>query len=218
MVKCSLCGREARGSFCEGCGAPVGPSLSLPGASASAGDSRVSTPQVRDAGGAGSSHASQPSTGNRSHLFIGVAGGVAAVLVAGMGLALFFVTREHPSAAEPTTSASAAPAQGAAAATERSVLSGPRPRITASAQPTATVLGPWPPAGTTECSPGIAVNANTSCPFALNVASGYGVYRGGSMDIYSPTTEKRYEMWCLQMDDGMAECTGGDNAAVYIRQ
>ena len=57
--------------------------------------------------------------------------------------------------------------------------------------------------------------ADTSCPFALNVASNY---TGSSTDYaYSPVTGLNYTMNCSVGVTGTSViCTGGDNASVYF--
>ena len=58
--------------------------------------------------------------------------------------------------------------------------------------------------------------ANTSCPFALNVAADY---TGPGADYaYSPVTGLDYTMNCTNTlaQPGTVTCTGGDNAFVQF--
>jgi hypothetical protein len=80
-----------------------------------------------------------------------------------------------------------------------------------------TTVAPFP-ATATQCSDWVAVNANTSCDFAQNVAAAYSSSSGGSVilsQVYSPITKKYYDMTCTKSD--LVICTGGNNAAVYLR-
>jgi hypothetical protein len=70
------------------------------------------------------------------------------------------------------------------------------------------------PSGAGGCGSGIYVNAQTSCPFALNVASDYLSSGSSSVTSYSPATGNTYAMTCSGADPVV--CTGGNNAAVYI--
>lgn len=70
--------------------------------------------------------------------------------------------------------------------------------------------------GTTDCGGGVSVNANTSCPFGLNVAETYRASGGAtSIEVFSPVTDRTYTMTCT----GAAPvvCRGGNNAVVSIR-
>jgi hypothetical protein len=69
------------------------------------------------------------------------------------------------------------------------------------------------PAGT-DCGGGVYVGANTSCPFAQNVAANY---TGPGADYaYSPVTGLSYTMNCITWGYGNVTCTGGDNASVQF--
>jgi len=58
----------------------------------------------------------------------------------------------------------------------------------------------------------VYAGADTSCPFALNVAANY---TGTGPDYaYSPVTGLSYTMNCS--DSNPIICTGGDNALVQI--
>lgn len=65
-------------------------------------------------------------------------------------------------------------------------------------------------AGLTACGGGVYAGADTSCPFALNLA---GSYAGpGINDAYSPVTGQTYAMDCT--GELPVICTGGNNALV----
>lgn len=72
--------------------------------------------------------------------------------------------------------------------------------------------------GATDCGGGVtANNANTTCPFARNVADAFRASGGDSViDVWSPVTQRWYTMYC---DTGSSPtvCTGGNNASVSIR-
>ena len=70
-------------------------------------------------------------------------------------------------------------------------------------------------AGLSYCTPNVAVNSVTSCPFAMNVVESIQV-EGLVFDAWSPTTQQWYSMSCVDYGDAV-ECTGGNNArVVYI--
>jgi hypothetical protein len=75
---------------------------------------------------------------------------------------------------------------------------------------------PAQPQGTS-CGGNVSAGANTTCPFALNVAAEYLTQGGGtiSVDVYSPVTGKYYTMSCVAGVPSI--CRGGNNAVVYIR-
>jgi hypothetical protein len=75
---------------------------------------------------------------------------------------------------------------------------------------------PVEPAGTS-CGGNVSAGANTTCPFALNVAYEYLNQGGGdrTVDVLSPVTGKYYTMSCVSGVPTV--CRGGDNAVVYIR-
>jgi len=58
----------------------------------------------------------------------------------------------------------------------------------------------------------------TSCPFAINVRKAYlAAAKNGEevrIVVYSPVTKKKYTMTCV--GDQPVECTGGNNAVVYL--
>ena len=86
------------------------------------------------------------------------------------------------------------------------------PPTTTQVQP----VQPVQPAGTS-CGSNVSAGANTSCPFALNVAAAYLNQGGGtqSVVVYSPVTGQNYTMNCVAGVPSV--CSGGNNAVVYIR-
>jgi hypothetical protein len=70
--------------------------------------------------------------------------------------------------------------------------------------------------GSSSCGDGLSVNSATSCPFARSVRDAYEASGGGSrVQASSPVTGETYTMSC---SGGVpVVCTGGNNAAVYIR-
>jgi len=75
---------------------------------------------------------------------------------------------------------------------------------------------PAQPQGTS-CGGNVSAGANTTCPFALNVAAEYLTQGGGtrSIEVYSPVTGRYYTMSCVAGVPSV--CRGGNNAVVYIR-
>ena len=68
-----------------------------------------------------------------------------------------------------------------------------------------------------QCNSAVSAGANTTCPFALNVASQYkGVGSNTPFPVYSPVTRQEYTMSCAS--GSPVVCTGGNNATVYIRR
>ena len=66
----------------------------------------------------------------------------------------------------------------------------------------------------TNCGGGVYAGADTSCPFALNVAANY---TGGGADYaYSSVTGQNYTMYCYGPGtyQDVVTCTGGNNAEV----
>jgi hypothetical protein len=64
------------------------------------------------------------------------------------------------------------------------------------------------------CADDLVVGPNTSCPFAENVRAEY--YRSGAgwISVYSPVTNRNYDMYCTGTSPHA--CTGGNDAAVYF--
>jgi len=81
--------------------------------------------------------------------------------------------------------------------------------------PAQTVYEPAAPA-LTNCGGGVYAGANTSCPFALNVAQAYQTdwTPGSAIYAYSPVTGSTYAMSCYGSDP--TTCTGGNNALVEL--
>lgn len=68
-----------------------------------------------------------------------------------------------------------------------------------------------------QCSSDVSAGANTTCPFALNVASQYkGVGSNTPFSVYSPVTSQEYTMSCAS--GSPVVCNGGNDATVYIRR
>jgi hypothetical protein len=68
--------------------------------------------------------------------------------------------------------------------------------------------------GLSRCAEDLVVGPNTSCEFASNVQAEY--YRDGPgwISVYSPVTNRTYDMYCTASSPHA--CTGGNNAAVYF--
>ena len=96
------------------------------------------------------------------------------------------------------------------------------------ASPAPAPAVPATPAGAYQCSSlgggpfarAGAGSSSTSCPFASSVrdsylASGAG---GGAATIsaYSPVTGTSYTMYCAPAGTNVVQCTGGNNAVVYV--
>ena len=65
-----------------------------------------------------------------------------------------------------------------------------------------------------ECGGGLVVGPNTSCAFAENVQAEYYRSGAGRISVYSPVTNRTYNMYCTSSSPHA--CTGGNNAAVYF--
>ena len=132
----------------------------------------------------------------------------ALALTAGLGLAACGSVKA-PAAAPPVTDTVTAPAPAPKPATPAPPALAPPPRAPAAPVP------PAPPApALTYCGGDVYAGADTSCPFALNVAADYTGF--GADYAYSPVTGMDYIMSC---DGGsgardLVTCTGGDNALV----
>jgi Glucodextranase, domain B len=68
--------------------------------------------------------------------------------------------------------------------------------------------------GLSRCAGDLVVGPKTSCAFAANVQAEY--YRSGAgwISVYSPVTDRTYDMYCTPVSPHT--CTGGNNAAVYF--
>ncbi len=77
----------------------------------------------------------------------------------------------------------------------------------------------FPPSGASLCSGSttVAVNAATSCEFAMNVAAAIPAGSTGSFTVTatSPVTQKDYQMSCVR--GTYTVCSGGVNALVYVK-
>jgi hypothetical protein len=74
--------------------------------------------------------------------------------------------------------------------------------------------GPATDYSLSRCAADLVVGPNTSCAFAENVQAEY--YRSGAgwISVYSPATDRTYDMYCTSTSPHV--CTGGNNAAVYF--
>jgi hypothetical protein len=63
----------------------------------------------------------------------------------------------------------------------------------------------------------VYAGADTSCPFALNVAEAYSLDAGftNTFNVYSPVTGLSYIMTCTVADNPIV-CTGGNSALVEL--
>jgi hypothetical protein len=68
--------------------------------------------------------------------------------------------------------------------------------------------------GLSRCAADLVVGPNTSCEFASNVQAEYYNSGPGWISVYSPVTNRTYDMYCTA--DSPHACTGGNNAAVYF--
>ncbi|HEX7397264.1 MAG TPA: hypothetical protein VF312_06950, partial [Propionibacteriaceae bacterium] len=138
------------------------------------------------------------------------------VIAAIIGGVLWFTGGGSPTAGSGATSkspsASTSASGGKASGTPSKVQS-------ATVTPSATPSDAFPPSGATLCSGSttVAVNATTSCPFALNVAAAIPADASGSFTVTanSPATNKDYQIACLR--GTYTVCTGGVNALVYVK-
>ena len=69
--------------------------------------------------------------------------------------------------------------------------------------------------GQTACGGGLSVGPNTTCAFAQNVESAYRNSGPGAVSVFSPVTNRTYDMTCTNQSSGVV-CTGGNNASVYF--
>ncbi len=65
----------------------------------------------------------------------------------------------------------------------------------------------------TPCGNELTVGPDTTCAFAEDVRAKYEEAGPGTYEVYSPVTEKTYEMTC---SGSPVVCTGGNNASVYF--
>jgi len=126
-------------------------------------------------------------------------------LTVGLGLAACGSSTPTPAV---TVTASSAPTTPAATTPAAAAPAQPAPVKTVYVQAPAAAPAPV----LTDCGGGVYAGADTSCPFALNVAANY---TGTGPDYaYSPVTGLSYAMNCS--DSNPIICTGGDNALVQI--
>jgi len=130
-------------------------------------------------------------------------------LTVGLGLAACGSSTPTPAV---TVTASSAPTTPAATTPAPAAPAQPAPVKTVYVQAPAAAPAPAPAPVLTDCGGGVYAGADTSCPFALNVAANY---TGTGPDYaYSPVTGLSYTMNCS--DSNPIICTGGDNALVQI--
>lgn len=223
MAKCSLCGSEARGAFCDACGAPVAVGPNDSRLTAQPAPSRSSAiPLLSDGDPATVPPLPEPpALPKKRPGTVAIVGGATIALVAivvlvgvvlgqrgGSGGSVEAVPAQTSSTA--TWAATVESSEAPAAASEQGWS-----RESSSSDPYAAA---WPSDMVAECSTDVAVNEVTSCPFALNVASGLGANESGSVSAYSPATGQWYDMSCTVISLRMTQCTGGRNAVVFIRQ
>ena len=83
--------------------------------------------------------------------------------------------------------------------------------------PASSTSGSSAPLPGQQCNSTVSAGANTTCPFALNVASQFnGAGSNTPFSAYSPATRREYTMSCES--GSPVVCTGGNNATVYIRR
>jgi hypothetical protein len=68
--------------------------------------------------------------------------------------------------------------------------------------------------GRTSCGDGLTVGPNTTCAFARVVRAEYQRTGSGTVEAYSPVTERTYTMSCSHGSPHV--CVGGNNASVYF--
>ena len=137
----------------------------------------------------------------------------AIALAAGLSLAACGSVKA-PAAAPAVTHTVTAPAAAPKPSATTAPAAAPAPNVVVVPAPAQTVYVPAQPAAPalTNCGGGVYAGADTSCPFALNVAADY---TGTGPDYaYSPVTGLSYTMNCY--DSNPIICTGGNNALVQI--
>ena len=63
------------------------------------------------------------------------------------------------------------------------------------------------------CAGNLVVGPNTSCAFASNVQAEYYLSGPGWISVYSPVTDRTYEMYCTASSPHA--CTGGNNRGLF---
>jgi len=136
------------------------------------------------------------------------------VVAAIIGGVLWFTGGGSPTAGSAT---SKSPATSTSASDK--AIGTPSKVQSATVTPSATPSDAFPPSGAGLCpgSTTVAVNAATSCEFALNVAAAIPAGATGSFAVTatSPVTQKDYQMACVR--GTYTVCTGGVNALVYVK-
>lgn len=99
--------------------------------------------------------------------------------------------------------------------------------VSAEAAPAAPVV-PATPSGAYLCSTSGSApfaragagSSATSCPFAGSVRDSYRASGAGggaaTISAYSPVTGTSYTMYCAPAGTNVVQCTGGNNAVVYV--
>ena len=157
----------------------------------------------------------QQSGGSRSGLYLALAALVVVVAVVSW---LLLGGRNAPTASPSTSAPISAQNSTAQNTTAPSTLAPASPTARRTTARPTTSSRPAFPAGVSQCSESIGVNANTSCDFAANVATAWlATSRTGTTTVQatSPVTNQTYTMTCVAAP--VTVCTGGNNAAVYIR-
>lgn len=162
----------------------------------------------------------QPQRSAANPVLIGVATGLGIIFVAlVVVLIVVFVGNNKEK-----TDAAAQKAPEATPAATSTVTVSPAPTVTVTRAPNQTEnvepahQTPWPPANaTTLCDSRIAVNSVTSCEFAQMVADAVWDYGPNTYNVYSPVTDRMYDMNCRIYQGNIYICTGGNNALVYVK-
>ncbi|MGA4507938.1 serine/threonine protein kinase [Propionibacteriaceae bacterium G1746] len=160
------------------------------------------------------------SGGRRNAVMLAV---LAVVIVFGLAATYLLLRPDSDQATPQASQPTSAPAQRSSARQSSDAPSTEQPSTEgSSSQPTPTAPSSTPPVpfpdGVRECSPALGANRATSCEFAVNVETAWRAgTRTGTTTVTatSPVTQQTYTMTCTL--DALAVCTGGNNAAVYIR-
>ncbi|WIY82320.1 hypothetical protein [Propionimicrobium sp. PCR01-08-3] len=123
-----------------------------------------------------------------------------------------------PSGSQSTTAQeSAQPSAEATATVTVTVPASPSAKSSSSSAKPSTSSAQWPPTDAAACGDKVAANSVTSCGFAEEVQKVFASSGAGTYDVKSPTTGRTYSMTCTKAEAGIATCSGGDNAKVYIK-
>jgi hypothetical protein len=140
---------------------------------------------------------------------------IVGITLASVLLALTAATAGLALSNEGGTSATPVAATLPSATTAPTVTQAVRPKVRHHRAAIIQPVAPQPPvvqprSSVTYCGGQVSAGADTSCPFAQNVAADY---TGTGLDeAYSPVTGETYDMNCSGSDPVV--CTGGDNAFV----